>query len=386
LAEAKAALPATVSTNRRAVTTKDYADILFAQDAPSGIAKANSARGPGNAVFIWVVPTGWGLMSNVMRNEIAEYLDTRQMTRDQPEAKDRVDVEMLLSLGVYVQPGFRPDTVIQKLRALFVTEDPNMTAGQGVFDLDRVGLGARDDEGQPQITLNRIHTLARGLAGFGLERVIVERLRTVPVSREPILRVNAGNGFVDSVTYLDPLKVQHREFRVLWKTASSFEVYRRIGGRVSLVTDTQVVDSALDLESFPDVTVPLPADSTLNPNRNQTLTFVIDTALTSGNTVTKLGGTGSLFGIARPGNEYYIEILDGTGTIISGNDFTTYVSPVGDVSFDVNIGTLAFTSGDELLIDIFSEQGDVILRPQELPVFTRNMSGVAEGFVTTVRN
>jgi len=388
LREAKSALPASIKTNDRAVTADDYADILFAPDAPSGTAKAGAAAGFTNVVFVWAVPAGGPPLSNTLRNEIAAYLDIKKVVGKQPIVLDGVPINIRMTLGVYVKPNFREDDVVAKVRSLFVTEDPAQTVQQGVYDFNNVGMGARDDENEPQITQNRIHTLARSLLEFGLQRIVIEELRTTPVTKQPRQRVNAGNGGISNVVYLTPLLVPRREFRILWTSATDFEVYRRIVGASTLITDDSLVDNRLNLDNAPDFTLPLPAGSQLNPNRDQTLAFDIDTAATVGNTIVKdVLVAGSLFGNAAPGDNYYLEVFDGVGSVGAPTNATvTYQAAAGDLEFNVSSGTTAFTSGDEILFDVFPLVGDIILREDEYPNFQRDANGIAIDLLTPVRD
>lgn len=387
LREAKSALPASVKTNDRACHQDDFADILFATGGPSGVAKAGSAPGYGNAVYVWAVPAGGGAMSLALKNEIAAFLATKKMVGTQPVIQDAVAMPIVMQLGVYVKENYRDDDVNAKVRATFVTEDPSAPVANGVFDFDNVGMKARDDEGEPQITQNRIHTLARKLQEFGLQRIVVEALHTDPVTKQPRLRVNAGDGGISGVTYLTPQLVARREFRILWTSATTFEVYRRVVGASTFVGDDRLVDNRLDLSNAPDFTLPLPVGTVLNPNRDQSLTFAIDTAATTGNTVVKdAGAAGSIFGNCEPGDGYYIEWLDGSGIVASPTGGSVvYASPVGDLEWTVETGTVPFTAGDEVFFDVFPYVSDILLREDEYPDFERDASGVAINLTTVIR-
>lgn len=380
LREAKSALPASISTNNRAVTAKDFSDILVSNKAPAGIAKASSAPGvTPRDTLVWVVPAGGGAMSFALKNDIAAFLSSVKMVGSTVDIRDAVEVELVAKFSAFVKSNFRSDDVLDRLRQLFITEDPSAVAQTGIFDFDNIGLGARDDEGEPQITESRIQSLARSLADFGLQKLVIDELRTIPTAKQPTTRINTGDGGVSDLIYIDALNVPRREFRVVFNSATNFSVFRRIVGRSTFVTDDSLVDDRLDLTSLSDYTLPLPAGTVLNPNRQRTLDFAVDTATTTGNIIFKTStSAGSIFGNSAPGDDYYLEIQDGTGDLPGPvSTEVTYVSSIGDLSFKVNSGAVAWTAGDEITFDVFPLSGDLLLRDDELPVFERDSNGVA---------
>ena len=155
------------------------------------------------------------------------------------------------------------------------------------------------------------------------------------------------------------------------------------------MSDDQLVDNRLDISSQPDFPLPYPSDFILNPNRFQTIVFPIDTnpAKTFGSLISVVSGTaGSVFGNGDPGDEYYLETEDGTGSLTNptlGTD--TYTSPIGDVQFIITSGSVPFSAGDRISFDVFPTIGDVLLRQDELPVFTRDASGNAVDFITNAK-
>ncbi len=385
LAQAKVALPADVNTNDRAVTLEDYSRLLFTSDAPGGIAKASATPGGVGRVFVWAAPNGGGALSDTQINENTEFL-TELSTNTSVEIRDHTQIPVEAEFEVWVKKNYRPDDVVAKVRALLATEEPDPEVQNGLLDFDKVGLGGRDDEDEPQITVTKIQNLAKGLDSDGLQRLVIKTLRTIPQTKQPVFRDNAGNGTISDVVYPGVL-VHRREFRVLFSSARDFTVYRRVVGTVSYLSDDRLVDTNLELGTTDDTPLPLPAGTTLNPNRDQTLIFSVDVALTTDNTIVKSASSaGSLFGASAPGKEYYLEILDGTGTV-SGPPGTTevYTSPIGDVEFTINLGDEDFTSGDYILFDVFPTVSDIITRPDELPVLLRDSSGLATNFVTKVR-
>ncbi len=386
LREAKVSLASHVNTFDRAVTVEDYAKVLLVPAAPSGIVKASALAGLGREVNVFPVPAGGGALSNTAKNEVATFLEGAKGSNSVVTLRTYTTMPLEATFGVYVRKNFLGGDVVSKVRALLVTEDPLALVQQGLFDFDNVGMGGRDDEGEPQINATRIHKIMQALDDAGLQKLTIEKLRTIPQTKQPLLRSNSGNGTISNVTYPGNFTVR-REFRVLFTSALSFQVYRRVVGITSLITDTSIIDDSLDLAAQPDFTLPLPASAEFSPNRYQEFTFGIDTAATTGNTIAKASGTsGSVFGAARsPGQEYYLEFLDGSGVLPSAAGSVNYASAVGDVAFDINGGTVAFSSGDYVLFDVYPTAGDLLLRPDELPQFLRDANGVATALETVLR-
>jgi hypothetical protein len=391
LQQGKTALPASISTNNRSVVREDYAALLISDDAPTGVAKASATKGVAREVNIWVVPEGGGALTLTLANEVSAFMIDKKILGQKIIIRDRTDIPILMALDVYVSSNWRPDDVISRVRELFVTEDPDVlanTGGNGVYDFPNVGLAALDDAGQPQITETRIQKLSSTLEDLGVQKIVVSELRTVPVGKPSVFRVNNGNGTLKDVIYLDDRNVVRREFVVRFTSSVNFSVFRRVVGNSTFLNDTQLVDNRLDISNQPDFSVVPSLDMTLNPNRFQTVSFTVDTnpLVTFGSTVTVVGNTGSVFGNADVGSEYYLEIPDGSGILAASTLSTTvYSSPVGDVQFSIEAGSLPFAAGDELSIDVFPTAGDVLLRFDELPIFRRDPSGQAIDFTTNAK-
>jgi hypothetical protein len=391
LQEGKAALPASISTNNRAVVEEDFAAILISDDAPATVAKASATKGPDRNVDIWVVPNGGGLLTDTSRNEILNFMADRKILGQKIFVRDRTDIPIKMTLDVFASPNYRSDDVVERVRELFVTEDPDIlagTGGNGVFDFPNVGLGARDDAGQPQITETRIQGLVSELRDTGVQKIVVSELRTIPTTKVSTFRTNSGNGEVDTVLYLKPRDVLRREFVVRFTGALTYDVYRRIVGTSTFLTDDKLIDNRLNISVQPDFPLPYPTDFTLNPNRLQTVTFPIDTdpLKTFGSTISTIGAAGSVFGNGDVGDEYYLETKDGSGFMSAATLGTsTYNSPVGDIQFVMTSGSNAYAVGDILSFDVFPTSGDVLLRLDEFPVFTRDANGRAVDFITNVK-
>ncbi len=389
LQEGKAALPASISTNNRAVTQEDFAALLISDGAPANVVKASATKGADREINVWLVPSGGGPLTNVIRNDVSAFLTDRKILGQKTLLRDRTDIPMRLVMDVFVAPNWRPDDVISRVRELFLTEDPEVLAaggGSAVYDFANMGLGARDDARQPQITYTRINKLISRLEESGVQKMEIRELRTIPTSKTDPFRDNNGNGTIQNVKYLLPRDIARREFVVRFTSATDFEVFRRIVGFSTFLADTQLVDDSLDMSNLPDINIVPALNMTLNPNRYQTVTFPVDTdpLVTKGNLVQTAPSAGSVFGNAEVGDEYYLEVLDGVGTLPGPTlQIVTYTTGIGDISFTVEAGTDAFVNGDTLSFDIFPLNGkDIILRPDELPTFVRDTSGEALDFET----
>jgi len=389
LTRGKAALPASISTNNRAVVRGDFSNILFRNNAPGGVAKASATRGSFGKQLVWVVPSGGGPLTVTLRNEIGVYLRDSKILGLQSDVRRATDIPLYAELDIYVASDHRIDDVLARVRSALVTEVVNaVELGTGAYDFNNLGLGGRDDTGKPQISIMSVSNILKGLELSGLQKVEVRALRTVPTTKLPTQRLNTGNGGISAVQYVRPRDVPRREFRILFNSSTSYTVFRRVVGRSTTLTDNQLEDNRLDLDSMYErdgSALSVLGDIKLGPDRDGTATFAVDTAVSNGSLVqVQAGSAGSVFGSADPGAEYYLEFSDGNGVLSSpllGTD--TYASPFGDLQWVVSSGDVAFLPGDELYFDVFPTRGDVLLRPDDHPVFLRDGNGVATNLITT---
>jgi len=392
LQEGKTSLPASISTNNRAVNRFDFADLLKRNNAPIGVAKASASKGSFRQQLIWVVPNGGGPLTNTLRNAISLYLRELVILGRVANVKRAVDIPLVMELDVYIASNYRADDVIGRVRNVFITEVVNaVEKGTGIFDFVNLGLAGRDDTGAPQITKMRVDSELKRLQISGLQKVEIIQLRTNPVSTVPHSRLNAGNGALSSVQYVKPRDVPRREFRIKFLSSTTFSVYRRVVGQSTMLTDTQLVDDRLNLDALPEREgAPLGSLGSIKmrPDRDGSSEFPVDTSLSSGAVVEIVSGSaGSVFGSASVGMDYFLEFKESVTGVLSSatNGSATYASPFGDLSFTINSGTNAFGSGDELLFDVFPFSGDVLLRPGDHPLFVRALDGSAPDFVTNAK-
>lgn len=390
LQQGKAALPGSTAANTRCVVPADYAAALFdsrldSLGRPSGIIKASAKRSGVRTMNVWAVPGGGGTLSSTLLNEMAAFYRQVAVSSD-VRLRDATYIGLRLKIGAYIKPNFQQDDVVNKLRALLVTEGIDPEFELGIFDLDNVGFGARDDDREPQITITRLQQIFARLRDFGLQKGVVELLTTIPVAKVPLTRNNSGNSTITDVTLPANISAR-REWALKWKGADVFDVYQRIVGRSTFITDTQLVDDRLDLDSLPDITLPLPGGTIVNPNRTQSVEFGIDVVNSQGTTVLLDATTvGTLFGVAAPGDDYYIEFLDQADVDLAGAPSLVVNSALSSgFSFTVNRGTVEHTAGDVTLFDAFPSVGDIVLRDDEIPEFVRDENGVATDLEIVVR-
>lgn len=391
LEEGKSALPASISTNRRAITAEDYAGILFTSDpaltTPSGVAKASAVPTIGKAINLYVAPAGGGAPSTTLKSSVSAYMGLVKEVGRTVNIKDPIYIPLQLEIDAYIESNFQKSSVISDLRAQLVTEGSDDTIQFGIFDFDNMGFGSRDDTGEPQITITRLQEIFASFRDKGLQKAVIRKLTATPILREPTLRINGGNGVLDYVTVSlppDEGRTPRREYRILFSGPTSYKVYQRIVGYSTFVTDDRLVDDRLEIEELGYPGGNLPSGTTqINPNRYQDVTLSVDSVNSAGSTVIT-SSTSSMYGVSATGDEYYIEFFDGSGTL--GAPYTSDVALLGNVSFQISAGTTAFSSGDEVFFDVFDYRDDVLLRQEEFPIFTRNTDNVATELVINPRS
>lgn len=389
LLEGKLALPASISTNKRAVVRNDFSDVLFASEAPAGVAKASATGGRFKEQIVWVVPDGGGDLSPLLRNDIGVYFRDVKILGHSIDVRRATNVTLRMVLDVFVASNYRAADVIDRVRSLFVSEVPDwIEAGTGAFDFANLGIAARDDTGQPQVTQSRVQNLADTLHRSGVQKIVIQELRTIPVTKLPHKRTNIGNGGIGVVTYLKPRDVPRREFVIVFSSGTAFTVYRRVVGTSTFLTNTKLTDNRGQFVDIPEATSPVALSligGTMNPDREQDVDFEVIAFDSTGTTLT-VTGAGSVFGSAASGDEYYIEVEDGTGALpASTNSQIVYNSPVEDLSFVIEAGSVPFQNSDVIAFDVFPFSGDVTLRPDEFPVFARDLTGAAIDLVTNAK-
>jgi uncharacterized phage protein gp47/JayE len=360
LNHARSAIPASLSQGDRAVTLRDYA--ITALKASPNVAKAVAMQNQVKLVNIAIAPQGGGIASDALKAEVSQYVDLRRMVGRRARMSDPVYVACALSVDVFVEPSVQRDVVAAVTRALFLTPDPTLPQ-VGVFDFPNVGFGARDDDGKPQLTVQRMYEVLLGLRSYGVQNTLLTRFDTSAAARS-IGAVSHGNGTFTFLT-LDPLARKRRQWRVQFISSTTYRVFERAWGESTSLTPTLLTDDRTQLSALPG---PL-KKAVVKPNIRQTATFPVG-SYPAPTQVLKGAGPGDFFSVASKGDTYYIEWPadppQGTvGASYTPRDVLTGLDE--GIQWKFTAGTSAWSPGDAYLITVFESVSDIILADDEIP-------------------
>lgn len=381
LQKAKSNVVSAVTTNLRAVTNVDHSAILFDPRAnpPSGIDKASSSIIE-DTRYLFAIPGGGGTLSELLKSQISGFLKGVTTFTKSPIPRDVDYIDLTLTISAFIEKGYNVDDIVPVIRRLLITEDDTLEIG--LFDYNNLGISGRDDAGTPQLTLDNIQDKLNVLKSVGLQKISIDLFSPIPKSKIPVHRPNFGNGFLSN--FMVGANAVRRRFIVKWKNSTTFNVYQRIIGISTYLTDNSLVDDRLNIMKIPDIELNggLYLGSVLNPNDSQTITVPIDIALSTASTVYKTGVNQSIFGLASTGDSYYIEFLDTANMNVGAvNDNVQFTAFNGLCRFIVNTGSIPFTAGDELIFDLYPQRGDILLKENEMPRFVKNDIGIATNLV-----
>lgn len=353
LSTLKLQFPASLSTLERAVTTEDHADVAL---TVAGVAKASAKQGATGTKIIdlHVAPSGGGVPSAVLRNQIIVALESKRMVATIVRILDPVYKDLEVTLKVYVLATFEKDAVETVVRESLLTS-VSTDVQDGLLDFDNVNFEALSSTGAPQVTTTRLQDLFDSLGSQGVQKVLLQRLTVKPAAR--IVDSNTGDGTVGAISFTnDALR---REWRIVLTGATSFNVFERIIGKSTALADDTLTD---DRAAFPT----LPVGTVINPNERQGVTVAVDEASSTGTTIARdLADPTGFFGIAATGDAYSVQLpVDGSSP---GTVGAVYTTADGTLTFTVTAGGTPFVNGDEFLLDIFPEVDDVVLREDEIP-------------------
>lgn len=380
LGKAKTAIAGAVTTNLRAVTRRDHVDVLFDPrlNPPPGVEKA-SVRLFGDVLYLYLIASNGTAPSDSLKSEISKFFK-RVTVRDIPPVVQPVTyVNLKMTVSLFVDTNYNAVDLYDFARRLFITESGDLEVG--LFDYSNLGLGGRDDQGTPQLTVSRVQQALDQLRSRGLQKASVDQLTTTPVTKTPIAKPNNGNGGISAVT-VTPAS-SRREFVIRWKSPTLFDVYQRIVGTSTFLTDAKLLDDRLNIAKIQGLQPPdntLYPGSKLNPNRAQTTVVPVNTGTSTSNIIEKDGGVNqTLFALAATGDEYYVEFVDSINNVMPGPVGTELlIVALGNVcTFLVTTGTIPFKAGDELSFDLYPLVGDILLREDEMPRFFRDGNNVA---------
>lgn len=358
---ARYAIPAFVSTLRRAVSSADHAKLATTF---AGVAKAFAdKRGLQGTrrIRLIVAPTGGGAPTHTLRNALAHFFRTSKMVASDVEVtggfvyKD-VQVQFLL----YVNKNYKATVVNEAVRRFFVN-----SAGSGKFDFDQlapagVEVNSTDDADlQLLLGLTRIQGFFdKDLKAAGVDRVVIEKFTVRPSARARE-QGNAGNGVVaDASISVNGLQ-RRREYYVRMTSASQFNVVERVVGYVSSLTDYSLVDDAKD---FSNEGITSFAGYRVAPRRSSTAALAVSSLYGQIIGVTAAG----MYGLTAVGEEYYLFNPAGSTGLVN----TPFVTADGSVAFTVSTGSTPFLAGDAFSIDVFPPVSDIRLRGDEYPQVT----------------
>ncbi len=352
---ARNALPASLKTLDRAVTTQDYADIAV---TVSGVAKARSAPGlpPGSrTIKVIIAPSGGGAPTASLKSNALATFKIKKMVTNRVRMYGPIYKPMRLHILLHVNPSYRAADVNQAVRQGIVN-----VAGTGLLDfgqLDFAGVG-KDTSGNPEMLLaqTRLQGHFDRLATIGLDRAEVQRLDVIPQARARD-EGNAGNGIISDSSIMLSGKQRRREFYVRLTSATTYQVYERIIGFVSGMTDSVLSD---DTKIFSEEGIVSFAGYKLVPYRGSSTT--LDVAGASDQDIT-ISSASSLFTLTEVGAEYYLYNPTPVSVAV-GSEFT---SVDGTVKFTLTAGPTPFISSDSFTLDIFPEISDIRMRDDEYP-------------------
>jgi hypothetical protein len=237
---ARAAIPASLSAGDRAVTERDYA--IAAKAASASVAKAMARVQETKLIQVVIAPSGGGFASDVLKSQVLQYVNARRMVGRRAIAGDPYYVSVGVSIDCYASSAVQRDVLAAYIKSMFLTTDPTATQ-IGILDFDNVGFAARDDDGTPQLTIQRVYNILRNLANRGVQNSVVTEFDTLPTAR-PISSLVHGNGtFAFSTTSAQDRR--RRQWRVFFTGPTTYTVFERVTGEVTSPVRIQHADYCL---------------------------------------------------------------------------------------------------------------------------------------------
>lgn len=230
LLEAKRALPAVIKTNDRCVTDEDYAaEALLVPGVFKTAARPGIPIGGSTPVLLFVVPQGLGNPSSALANQIITTLKPKRMSGKRIYVRDPNYVRLVVEADAHVNKG------VSKYVARQRVIDAVMTKYQPSFV----------DFGQP-FGLQDLYDSTGPDEIEGISKVFYRKFTVWPHYGRYVGQPTSGNGSVTGIEVNWPT-VQRREWSIEVlapdPTALRFNVYQRIPGTISTLSDTSVFDS-----------------------------------------------------------------------------------------------------------------------------------------------
>jgi hypothetical protein len=235
-------IPAFLSTQNRAVTTKDYSDLILANF--NEVAKASAERNPLNSspdVNIYVVPQGstiTNITSNLtLYNSLTDFIDERKVVTTTFAIKDGFGVDVSLKIKIFIDSNVSKNDVIQQAN-LLLSQFFNLQTG----DID--GQGTKFAQ---QIYITNLYSLLGSITG--VTRLEIEKFTYIPrVEASTSIGANYLYSKVDTFDNTEKAEwIIVPEYSVTSPDNIPYRVFKKLVGKVSNISDSFITDSNLNL-------------------------------------------------------------------------------------------------------------------------------------------
>jgi len=351
LSHARSALPKSLVAGDRAISITDYA--IVAKHTSTSVQKASARFSQDGVVEVAIVPNGGGLPGDTLKAAVSTYVSARKAVGQRIRIIDPTYIKIAVSVDAYVDPSSDKVLAKQRVSDLFLTAD-STDIQDAIFDLPNVGFGARDDDHQPQLTIQRVYDLLNELKAVGIPSTRLISFTTSPIAVS--VGAATGNGTF-TFTTTDTGAKKRRQWRVVFTSPTTYTVYERVFGTITSINKDVLTD---DRGGFPA----FPVGSKLNPNSTQSSTYGVDIASSTDKTVKRIASVGTLLTVANVGDSYYVEWL---ATPSVGTVGVTFVPTGSGVSWSFVAGTIAYVNGDEFVVTVFAEVDDLVLPADQVP-------------------
>jgi len=349
LAQLKELVPASLRTLERAVTTKDYADIILVNfNSVSKASAANNISDPGVDVDIFVVPSGNSITKITdnlpLFNAISDFIDERKPVTTVFKILDAFGMDALLKIVVFLSAGASRSLVQSNMT----------TALDGFFSFNSGDVDGTGTKFAQKVRLNDLYDLISAIEG--IERFEITKLHYRP-RVEPLVALGT-NYLISEVEVFQNAESSEwligANSNIDTPNFNSYTVFKKFPGRVSNLSEGSLADDTLNFSVVESTATGINIDGTTNILFDLNKTFLVDEFVggTSVITLSNLSGftfdhIGSSF-IPRVGDR----VIQGgnTARIISVVDSDTFVVSNG---FPLNLvnGAATLKRDEFLLVD-----------------------------------
>jgi Baseplate J-like protein len=354
--QARSAIPASLSAGDRAVTLLDYATV--ARAASASVSKTMAKQVDVRTVKILVAPTGGGTASDGLKNVVSAYVKPRAMHNQRVQLGDPVYVPVRVNLDLFVQRSALVSDLQTVARALFITSSPTEPQS-GLLDYDNVGFGARDDEGNPQLSNIEAFVKAR-LGSRGVQGARLNLFTTRPQLKSSGFANSPDASLVFTVAEVDELV--RRRFRVVFTSPTAYTVVEGITGASTQLTRSVLSDNRAQFPSLTGVA------ASINPNTAQTAALPVNEAASTDLSLVLSSPADDLYTFASVGDPYMLEWAASPPSGTVGAPFTPAKLDGDPHGFTWTINGSGFSAGDTYYVDVFRAVDAIILDEDEIPV------------------